>query len=118
DEKAADESGFPVVDVAGGGEPEDVTAQKYPSRFLSSMVLAPWSMIRVERSLILAEVVSSAISSSVDAHDATAPVQGAQPNVRNRTDIFSETSPSFKCNASSAGINVPLRCTTRRSCAK
>ena len=109
DKQSADERRFSVIDIAGGGESKNVTAQKYPSRFLSSMVLAPWSMILVERSLILAETVSSAISSSVDAQDATAPVHGAQPSVRKRTDIFSGTSPSFRCIASSAGMSVPLR---------
>ena|ERR1041385_6728458 len=82
DEQAADQRGFAVVDVAGRGESKNVTAQKYPSRFLSSMVLAPWSMILVERSLILAEPVSCAISSRVVARDSTAPVHGAQPKVR------------------------------------
>src|SRR4030095_4627180 len=118
DEQPADESRFSVVDVAGGSEPKNITTQKYPSRFLSSMVLAPWSMILVERSLIFAETVSSAISSSVVARDATAPVHGAQPSVRKRTHIFSGTSPFFRCIASSAGIKVPLRCTTSRSFAK
>src|SRR5881397_458153 len=41
DEQAANQGGFPIVDVAGRSEAENVTAQKYPSRFLSSMVLAP-----------------------------------------------------------------------------
>src|SRR5207253_207863 len=117
DKKPADESRFSVVDIAGGGEPENVTAQKYPSRFLSSMELEPWSMILVERSLIFADVVSSAISSSVDAHEATAPVHGAQPSVRKRTVIFSGTSPGLRCMASSAGIRVSPRRTTSRSCA-
>jgi len=39
-------------------------------------------MILVERSLIFADTVSSAICSSVLAQDATAPVHGAQPSVR------------------------------------
>src|SRR5262249_4833408 len=109
DEQPPDESRFSVVDIAGGGEPKNITTQKYPSRFLSSMVLAPWSMILVEGCLIFAETVSSAISSGAVARDATAPVHGAQPSVRKRTHIFSGTSPFFRCIASSAGINVPLR---------
>src|SRR5262245_48461100 len=111
----SDKSGFSVVDVAGSREPKDVGAQKYPSRFLSSMVLAPWSMILVERSLIFAEPVSSAISSNVEAHDATAPVHGAHPSVRKRTDIFTGTSPALRCIASSAGISTPFLSTTNLS---
>src|SRR5207302_11414780 len=107
-EEPADQGGFAIVDIAGRSEPKNVTAQKYPSRFLSSMVLAPWSMIRVERSEIFAETVSSAISSRVDARDSTAPVHGEQPSVRKRTHSFSGTSPSFRFALSSALISVPL----------
>ena len=41
DEKASDQCGFAVVDAAGSNEPKEANAQKYPSRFLSSIVFAP-----------------------------------------------------------------------------
>ena len=41
DQQASDQCGFAVVDAAGGNEPKETNAQKYPSRFLSSIVFAP-----------------------------------------------------------------------------
>ena len=41
DEQPSDQRGFAIVDAAGGDESKQTDAQKYPSRFLSSIVLAP-----------------------------------------------------------------------------
>jgi hypothetical protein len=41
DKETTDQGGLPVVDAARSNEPKKTDAQKYPSRFLSSIVFAP-----------------------------------------------------------------------------
>ena len=40
-QQPADQSGFSVIDITGRRKAQNINAQKYPSRFLSSMVFEP-----------------------------------------------------------------------------
>ena len=83
-EQPPDERGLAVVDGPGGGEAQQLSHQKYPSRLRSSMAA---SLIRssarvAPRSVMRVAATSAMTSSMVAADDSTAPVQDASPTVR------------------------------------
>src|SRR5436190_1374926 len=103
-QQTTDQRGLAVVHGAGGGESEELDAQKYPSRLRSSIAASvARSSARVSpRSVSVDAAISWTTSSSVVAAERTAPVHVMSPTVRYRTVSSNGSSSSRRSTKSLA----------------
>src|ERR1019366_2505156 len=117
-QQAPDERGLAIVHAARGGEAQQL-AQKYPSRFLSSMEPSwSWSITRFSRSDRRNSLISAMIFGTVSASERIAPVHGVHPSERMRHITICGSSPGSSGMSCSTGISISPRTTIGRGRAK